>query len=67
MPAKKAAISQRVALTEAHSYIPAGATGTIYDGPRTPYSWSQPAVWVHWDNKDWYPRWVPANKVANTN
>ena len=53
-----------VTLTESRQGVPAGATGHVRDDQTTPYSWREPAVWVFWDDKAHYPRWVPVRLLA---
>ncbi len=55
---------QDIVLATAHGNLPAGITGTAWGDPTMPAFWTEPGVWVIWDDSSRYARWIPARKLA---
>jgi hypothetical protein len=66
-PAPPILRGSKVVLTHQRGNLPADTTGTANEPASTPHGWDEPAVWVHWDDKTKYSRWVPARLLRVRN
>lgn len=56
--------NQPVTLIAQRGEVPAGEKGIARDPELTPRFWDEPATWVFWTNKRYYPRWVPVRLLV---